>query len=112
MLAYHVDTNIILVESFASRHNRHLLAAADRIMDNLTKRGYGVDVQILDNKCSAAYKLQIEEKWGAKIQVVPPDVHHRNIAERAICTFKAHFLSILAGVSDAFPNFLWNCLRI
>ena len=35
MLAYHVDTNAILVEPFASRHNRHRLAAADRIMANL-----------------------------------------------------------------------------
>ena len=110
MLAYHVDTNVILVDPFASCHDRHCLAAADRIMANLTKRGHGVNLQILDNECSSAYKLQIEEKWGAKIQLVPPDVHRRNIAERAIRTFKAHFLSILAGVSDAFTNFLWDCL--
>ena len=110
MLAYHVDTNVILVEPFASHHDRHRLAAADRIMANLTKRGHCVDLHILDNKCSAAYKLQIEEKWGSKIQLVPPDVHCRNIAERAIRTFKAHFLSILVGVSDAFSNFLWDCL--
>ena len=108
MLAYHVDTNVILVDSFASRHNRHRLAAANRIMANLTKRGHGVDLQILDNECSAAYKLQIEEKWGAKIQLVPPDVHCRNISEQSIRTFKAHFLFILARVSDAFPNFLWD----
>ena len=106
MLAYHVDTNFILVEPFASRHDRHRLAATDCIMANLTKRGHGVNLQIIDNECSAAYKLQIEEKWGANIQLVPPDVHRRNIPEWAIRTFKAHFLSILAGVSDTFPNFL------
>ena len=110
MLAYHVDTNVILVEPFDYRHDCHRLADADRIMANLTKRGHGVDLHILDNECSATYKLQIEEKWGAKIQLVPPDVHRRNIAERAIRTFKAHFLYILAGFSDAFPNFLWDCL--
>ena len=110
MIAYHVDTNVMLVELFASRHNRHRLSAANRIMANLTKRGHGVDLQILDNECSAAYKLQIEEKWEAKIQLFPPDVYRRNIAERSIRTFKAHFLSILAGVSDTFPNFLRDCL--
>ena len=110
MLAYHVDTNVILVEPFASRHDPHRLAAADRIMANLTKQGHGVDLQILNNDCSATYKLQIEEKWGAKIQLVPPDVHRRNIAKRAIRMFKANFLSILAGVSDAVPNFLWDYL--
>ena len=79
-------------------------------MANLATRGHGVNLQILDNECSAAYKLQIEEKWGAKFQLFPPDVHRRNISKRSICTFKAHFLSILAGVSDAFTNFLWDCL--
>ena len=110
MLAYHVDTNVILVAPFASRHNRHRLAAANCIMANLEKRGHGVDLHILDNECSAAYKLQIEEKWGSKLQLVPPDVHHRKIAERSIRTFKAHFLYIMAGVSYDFPNFLWDCL--
>ena len=51
MLAYHVDTNVILVDPFASRHDRHRLAAANCIMANLTKQGHGVDLQILDNKC-------------------------------------------------------------
>ena len=37
MLAYHVDTNVILVEPFASRHDRHSLAATDCIMANLAK---------------------------------------------------------------------------
>ena len=60
MLAYHVNTNVILVEPFDSRHDRQCLAAANRIMANLTKRGHGVDLQIIDNQCSTAYKLQIE----------------------------------------------------
>ena len=49
MLSYHVDTNVILVEPFESRHNLHCLAVADRIMTRLTKRVHGVHLQILDN---------------------------------------------------------------
>ena len=79
-------------------------------MTRLTKRGHGFDLQILYKKCSVAYKLHIEEKWGAKFQLVPPDVHPRNITKRAIRTFKAHFLAILAGISDSFPNYLWDPL--
>ena len=41
---------------------------------------------------------------------MPPDVHRRNIAERVIRTFKAHFLSILAGIPSSFPNYLWDKL--
>ena len=37
-------------------------------------------------------------------------MHRRNAAERAIRTFKAHFLSILAGVDQDFPSNLWDLL--
>ena len=41
---------------------------------------------------------------------MPPDLHRRNAAERAIRTFKAHFLAILAGVAIDFPRHLWDLL--
>ena len=41
---------------------------------------------------------------------MPPDNHQRNLAERAIETFKNHFKSILAGVDDSFPIRLWDRL--
>jgi hypothetical protein len=37
-------------------------------------------------------------------------MHRRNWAERAIRTFKDHFLAILAGVDAAFPPYLWDLL--
>ena len=37
-------------------------------------------------------------------------MHRRNAAELMIQTFKAHFLSILIGVSSTFPNLLWEKL--
>ncbi len=40
-------------------------------------------------------------------KLVPLGQHRRNQAERAIQTFKAHFISILAGVVDKFPLSLW-----
>ena len=43
---------------------------------------------------------------------MPPDVHRRNIAKRAIRTFKAHFLSILDGIPPSFPNYLWDKLLL
>ena len=35
------------------------------------------------------------------------DAHFRNAAKRGICTFTAHFLIILAGISSSLPNYLW-----
>ena len=41
------------------------------------------------------------------MQMVPPDTHRRNFAERAIQTFKNHFIAILAGIDPRFPIFIW-----
>eukprot|EP00804_Cyclotella_cryptica_P017724 CCRYP_001164-RA/>CCRYP_001164-RA protein AED:0.37 eAED:0.27 QI:0/0/0/1/0.33/0.25/4/0/1265 len=110
MLAYHCDTNAILVKSFQSRHDRHRIPAYNRLMRRLTARAHTVDHQVLDNEASAEYRRVITDDWNCSYQLVPPNVHRCNIAERAIQTFKAHFLSILAGLPSAFPNYLWDTL--
>ena len=110
VLANHIDSNVILVNPFQSRHNHHRLAASNRIMSCLQNNGHSVDLHMLDNECSTTYKLQIEEKWKATFQLVYPDMHRRNSAKLMIQTFKAHFLSILYVLSSTFPNFLWDKL--
>jgi hypothetical protein len=110
MIAFHADGNFILQQVFKTKSDRHRIAAYNSIMTRLAARGLSVDLQILDNEASAAYKEAITFKWNAKFQLVPPDMHRRNRAERAICTFKDHFLAILAGVDAAFPPYLWDLL--
>ena len=39
-------------------------------------------------------------------------MHRRNLAERDIQTFKAHFLAILAGVDPNFPKYMWDNLLV
>jgi hypothetical protein len=79
-------------------------------MTRLAARGLLVDLQILNNKASVANKHTITITWQAKFQLVPPDMHRCNWAERAIRTFKDHFLSILASVDASFPPYLWDLL--
>jgi hypothetical protein len=43
-------------------------------------------------------------------QLVPPHCHRRNAAERAIRTFKEHFVAGLASVDPDFPMHLWDRL--
>ena len=50
------------------------------------------------------------QKWKVRYQLVPPNMHRRNAAERAIRTFKAHFIAILAGVARDFPRNMWDKL--
>ena len=107
MMAYYCDSNTILKAPFVNRKYKHRIRAYKSIMQKLADRGHHVEVQILDNEVSAEFKKTIVKDCGASYQLVPPNVHRRNIAERAIRTFKAHFLEILAGVDPDFPNFMW-----
>jgi hypothetical protein len=108
MIAYHANGNLILQQGFKSRSNTHHVAAYNAIMTCLAAQGLSVDLQILDNVASMAYKHAITFTWQAKFQLVPPDMHCQNCAEQAIRTFKAHFLSILAGVDPTFTPYLWD----
>ena len=110
IVAYHCDSNAILVAPFKTRKDTHRLEAYKSIMKRLRKNGMSVNLQILNNEASSKFKHLITEDLGIKYQLVPPDIHRRNASERSIRTFKAHFLSILAGIAPDFQKFLWNHL--
>ena len=52
MVAYHYDTNAILVESFQTREDCHRIPAYTCIMTRLKTRGHIIDHQVLDNEAS------------------------------------------------------------
>ena len=79
-------------------------------MQHLEDRNIPVDLQLLDNEASAEYKNIDKSVCVVEYQVVPPHIHRRNAAERSIHTFKAHFLSILAGIMHNSPKKLWYLL--
>ena len=110
MITYHCDANLILVEPFRSRKDKHCLLAYDKLMRRIHDNKLTIDLQIIDNEASAEYKRAIKEKWNANYQLVPPNRHQINAAERAICTFNTHFISILANVAPDFPRNLWDLL--
>jgi hypothetical protein len=59
MIIFHANGNLILQQAFKSMSNHHHIAAYNAIMLRLTVRGLSVDLQILNNKASAAYKEAI-----------------------------------------------------
>ena len=48
--------------------------------------------------------------WNVQYQLVPSNMHQHDSDKRSIRTFKAHFVSILAGFSINFPSCLWDIL--
>jgi hypothetical protein len=103
MIAFHANGNLILQQAFKSKSNRHHIAAYNAIMTCLAARGLLVDLKILDNEASAAYKGAITFKWNTKFHLVPPGKHCQNWVEHAICTSKDHFLAILLALTLHFP---------
>jgi hypothetical protein len=61
---------------------------------------------MMENEASSAVK-EFLRKEAIQYQLVPPNIHRRNVAERAIRTFKAHFIAILSTVDAHFPMHLW-----
>ena len=91
IIAYHCDSNTILQDPCVNRKDKHRIREYNSIMQRLADRGHHMYVKILDNEVSIDFKRTIVEYWCATYQLVPPTLHRRNVAERSICAFKAHF---------------------
>jgi hypothetical protein len=71
MIAFHANGNLILQQAFKSKSDHHRIAAYNTIMTRLAACGLSIDLQILDNKASFAYKEAIIFKWNTTFQLVP-----------------------------------------
>jgi hypothetical protein len=98
----HIDSNAILAEPMKNRTAGKMIRAYQALLDRLQTAGVTPKRHILDNKCLEEFKATIR-KNKMTFQLVPPHDHWRNIAEKAIQTFKAHFISILCGTGITFP---------
>jgi len=106
MILYHVDSNSIWVECTKNKTEGEMILARSRALIRMRACGIIPKRQVLDNEASKAYKQTIKES-GMEYQLVPPDDHCRNIAEKAIQTWKDHFIATLSGTSSNFPLHLW-----
>ena len=110
MITYHCDTNVTLHTTLKFQQNKDCIKAYNSIMRRLQYSKHVVMLQVIDKEASAEYKRVIEEDWNYTYQLVPPDFHRRNSAERAIRTFKGNFLAILDSINPSLPKFLWDKL--
>ena len=79
-------------------------------MTRLKQHNHLAELQILYNESSADYKATMRNIWKVNNQLLPPNIHRCNAAERAIITFKAHFLSVLAGIAEDLQKNMWYLL--
>ena len=109
LVIYDFDSNYIHVEPMPNKTGPSILAAYKRAHTLFSARVLKPQLQRLDNEASAALKSFMAEQ-DVDFQLVPPHVHRRNAAERAIRTFKNHFISGLCSTDRNFPLHLWDRL--
>ncbi len=106
-MAYVYDLNAIIVRAMPSRTDAVMVMEFNEVILTLKTGGYTPNLNVMDNECSAAVEACIKsERIG--IQLVPPHNHHVNAAERAVATFKEHFIVALATVDAHCPLQIWD----
>jgi hypothetical protein len=81
----------------------------DHIHQELTAKGFKPKLQTLDKEASAALKRFFTTN-DVGYQLVPPHCNRHNADERAIRTFKEHFVAGLSSVITTFPLHLWDII--
>jgi hypothetical protein len=109
MVCYVYDCNYVKVVPMKSRSASEWVNAYDHIHQELTDKGFTPKLQTLDNEASAALK-HVFTANDVEYQLVPTHCQRRNAAERAIQTFKEHFVAGLSSVDPTFPLHLWDRL--
>ena len=109
MVLLNMDSSYISSEPMKNRHSSEIVMTYQNLINRLKACRINPKHHVLNNECSKEFKEAIKDN-KMTYQLVPPDDHQRNIAERAIQTAKSHIVSVLCGVDPNFPMHLWDLL--
>ncbi len=110
LLMFAEDPNFIHVEPMISRHASHHTDAYARGTDYFKSAKGGnfhPEYERLDNETSAELESFCNEQ-EISIQYVAPHQHRANKAERAIRTFKNHWIACHSTAHSSFPLSAWD----
>jgi hypothetical protein len=107
IIFYNEDANYIHIETTTSRGGPELLAALQRAVQFFRERGMPIQLIRMDNECAKLTKDWIKVETMS-LELTPVAVHRTNKAERAIRTWKDHFIATLATTDPECPLFLWE----
>jgi hypothetical protein len=106
-VAYIYDINAILARPMPTKNDAAMNTAFKSIIDTLQHNNIPINLNVMDNECSSTVAAFIRSN-NIIIQLVPPHNHRANAAERAIATFKDHFIASLATLDPTCPIQLWD----
>jgi hypothetical protein len=106
LILYEYDSNSVLSAPMKNRGDKEMVRAFALLIQSLILRGLKPHLQRLDNEASLALRNYLTQQV-ITYQLAQPHIHQRNNTERAIQTFKNHFISGLCYVDPTFPLKLW-----
>eukprot|EP00804_Cyclotella_cryptica_P015897 CCRYP_006383-RA/>CCRYP_006383-RA protein AED:0.07 eAED:-0.04 QI:0/0/0/1/0/0/2/0/1375 len=108
-VAYAYDPNYIFAKPLSNLKDESILTAFDEVFQQLKDNGFKPTFNVTDNQAATPIKDYLR-KEGATWQFVEPNNHRVNAAERAIQTYKNHFISGLCTTDSDWPLQLWDNL--
>ena len=101
------DSNYIHAETLRSRSSKEITSAFERAVKFFGDRGIRHQRARMDNEVSSFFKETVRA-MGIQLELVPPDNHRTNPAERDIRTLKNHLVATLATTDPDFPINEWD----
>ena len=103
-ILYDWTTNAILATAIKDATDESMVAAFKENIEYLEERGFKPEFNVIDNVASKAIQAYLK---AAKVglRLVEPNDHRANAAERAIQTWKNHFISGLSIGDKDFQRF-------
>ena len=109
MVMCEMDSNAILSEAMRNRSSGEMIRAYQVLLKKLKMAGMRPKKHVLDNEISSDFKEAIREN-KMEYELVPKGQHRRNIAEKAIKTWKSHAIGVFSGMDSKCPLFLWDLM--
>ena len=109
LVIYDYDSNAIIAKPIKSKRAADIRDAFIDVVSIFAKRGAKPSIYLLDNEISGKFKKALD-KYKLKYQLVPPHQHRQNAAERAIQTWKNHFIAGISSLNPKFPIQEWDRL--
>jgi hypothetical protein len=108
-IRYHYETNAILANPIPGLDSASILDAYKKNFEYLESNGYYPKLHVMDNQATIVINAYLNPQH-VELQLVEPYNHCANAAERAIQTFRNHFIGGLGTTDSNFPVQLWDKL--
>ena len=109
VICYDYDTNYIAVEQTKYRQGFEIRGTITSLIHKFKASGNPPPLHIFDNEASHRHKSTLL-KSKIDNQLVPPDVHRRNAAQRTIQTLQALIITTLCIADPKFLAYEWDRL--